>query len=430
MATLREDRRRPRPRWATNARARTVGIGLGSVLAVLPCLAFGVRPASADGYGVSPAIITMDHALRGHVYERSIQVFGLSTGSGTAVFRLSVSGRAGGWMRLFDPRNPTSGPMDQVSAPGDGVNSYVGLKITVPATAANGAYAGVVTLTGTGTGTGSDGVDVSAQVPISVVVTGSQVLAGEILGVSALAKAEAGYPAQVSVLVRNTGNVDLSPSVSVRLAGPDGQTVDQLSAPPGTVRPGDSAGFGVSWDTSGRRPGTYLAEATVSVGGRLIGRQDTSIHLEAPAEDPRAGRLVSLRLASPPVPQELDEVVARFANTGSLGVAAQFQGRFECDGREVGPISSPEALVAGGQSNLMLASVTLPTRGRCRVTGAVVFAGASTASRHLDFRVGGSDGEAEFTTVAAAATAAAVAAGAWMIILSRRRRRRTPGRSA
>ena len=64
------------------------------------------------GLGISPASITINNALRGGMYERTITIF--NTGDEAGTFELTAEGECADWISFYKPEEPNT-PITEVT---------------------------------------------------------------------------------------------------------------------------------------------------------------------------------------------------------------------------------------------------------------------------------------------------------------------------
>ena len=397
--------------------------GLAIAIAAGSLLLVAATPAAANSIGISPSSLEFDHALRGGTAKGSIAVFTDSTKPST--FSFQKAGDIAPWLTFFDANDSQQAPVDHVVAPPKGVDGLIGVSVAVPRQTPNGTYSGTVTVLSDANTTDrtAGAVNVGAQVSIRVSVTGTQVLAGQVLDASlGASEVELGQPLRIGARVRNTGNVDLDPDVAVVISAA-GATVASLTAVKQPIAPEQIGDLVADWDTHKADLGEYTARITATAGSVPLGERSVNFRLVPEGSLTREGELRSLTLSDPASIGGAAKVVANFVNTGGVSATAVFQGDLRRNGRLIGQVTSPGLLVEPGKSGSLGVVVPTPRNGDYEVSGVVNFGGKETGPRKLTFGVGGTGGGG----LAPIFIIVAVAGASLIVLLLVWRRRRIVG---
>ena len=334
----------------------------GSVLAFAAPLA---AQEGASGVGVAPAYIEIEEGLRGGTYSERLILE--NADSVDVEFALSAEGEVGEWVTFTSPEDRNEElTIVQLAA---GRRLDVRLQFDVPANTANGAYTGTVQVqsrrVGDGSGDGAGaGVGIGAQVNLSMDVVGTERRAGVLVD-ARVDPAEVGMPGTFHATVRNDGNVQLRPVLTVAIVRNDEivtelDTVDEFYP----VDPEKQEDVIIDWDTSLQVGGDYVARFAVTdvAGGldRAIGELDVPFRLEPRGTFTRDGVLESLELVNQPEPGGVAKLTARFQNTGQIETSAMFVGDLFVDGNLVETIESAPRSTPVGQT----VDVEFALRGR------------------------------------------------------------------
>ena len=116
---------------------------MGLTVAVLAVFLISLCFTTANagiGLGISPASITINDALRGGMYERTITIF--NTGDEVGTFELTAEGECADWISFYKPEEPNT-PIKKVTIPGKGKASVL-VKFNIPADVANANYTATI----------------------------------------------------------------------------------------------------------------------------------------------------------------------------------------------------------------------------------------------------------------------------------------------
>ncbi len=376
---------------------------------------------SPPSVGVYPTQLLFPNALRGGQYLRTVGVIDSSPTPGT--FQLQASGVIASWMS-FVSVDDQSTPQSTVVAK-QGPPSMVALRMTVPSAAANGTYHGVVQITSSvlhpgSQGSSNQGIKISDQIPVAIVVTGTQTISGALLDASSAPQIEVGYPMRIFTVVTNTGNVAVHPSIHVMVRRAGTTMFDH-------VFQGDLVDPGVGprkletdWGTTSAAPlGRYQVHVAVAYLGHPIGNRALSVQVVPYGTLRRQGVLEGLRLANHPAVGRAAVVQATLRNTGQIETRPVFQGRLYRDGVLIDGVTSQPVLTLAGASATVSMVIDLPRGGDYRLNGTADFDGFISQSRSLTFAVGIPWWSSPLPWLAVVAV---VLAGLGTVVVRRRRR--------
>lgn len=350
---------------------------------------------SAQSAGFHPSTMTIENALRGQRYEISTSLINQSDES--QEFRLSSTGDSEAWITFAEPGAPLA-LLTEITVPAKSEVELL-VAVEVPKAAANGTYDGMNHFDGEPAGEDGHGsVLLSFQQPVSIAVTGDQVVDLRSNGVSALS-VEVGQPLRIEVPLTNAGNVDAEPRFEA-LVYPDtatgradpAATIEQALE---TIRAGQSGTPVAEWPTSGMEPGTYWASYTVSLDSDSIEQGEFSFELLAVGSAVRSGIIQSLTVVEPLQPGTIGRADAVFENQGQVDAVARFEGQLMKDGVAVATAESPGDLRVGpGEQATLSAYFPLAddAEGTFELRGRVYFEGAQSDEAMARFSLAGDGG--------------------------------------
>ncbi|MCJ7509281.1 MAG: hypothetical protein MUP14_00100 [Dehalococcoidia bacterium] len=344
------------------------------------------RPALADGIGVFPTEIVVEGAARGSVYYKDLGL--TNDGAADIVLKPNPTGEIAGWVSVHTLTDRSTPLTELVAASG---RSFFFVRIEVPGDAANGEHKGSLELqgpSGGGEGRPGSGVSVGVGVNLRVTVSGTQNLQGRIVDMSA-GDTEVGYPLRVRTIFQNTGNVQANPEVEVQVRDSSSALVGDRVIGNGRFGPGENGLVTAEWDTTGRAPGDYVADARLILGGATIEERNLDFKILPVGTLTRQGVLDGLTLVNDPEPGGVAKIEAKFLNTGVIDTRALFQGEAYRGSTLVQAITTPEKLLAPGDTAMLEIFVNVPESGDYLVRGKVNFEGKETEEKELTFDVGG-----------------------------------------
>ena len=370
---------------------------IGTITLLVLCLT--PYNVGAAGLGVAPTEIHLDDVLRGSEVLRSIRVFNI--GEETVSFRLTASGEAAEWISFCDPDDPAT-TVETVTAPGNG-KAEVWVKFKIPEDAADGIYTATIYVESTPseeaelTGEGEAAQSVALQMTsrVTIEVTGSQILTGNVRGISAV-DVEVNYPLRIMVEFKNTGNVVATPQIGVEISKDD-EAIGSFISAEAKVKVANSEIISVEWDTTGRELGDYLARAAVSLGGEVIATEELNFAILPVGTLTREGVFTELALEGNPKLGTIAKIQATFFNTGQIDTKARFIGEVYCDNELVDTPEGEEVLIPVGQRDALTSYFKPDEPGDYDIKGYVNYEGKKTEVKEMSFTIGEAGGGLPFS---------------------------------
>lgn len=352
------------------------------VAVLLLALLLFPQSASAIGVAIGPAEIEIADALRGSEYIRDLSVF--NPEDEAARYVIGVEGEGAGWVSLLELDDSTVS-IDSISVPGKGKEQFL-VKIKVPPDAANGTHTATIYAETVPVGSSENGsisTTLRAPVSLTIKVTGTQVLAGEVGDISA-SDIEVNYPLRIKAEFTNTGNVLARPRIYVSITQGD-VFVDSFAASDTEVAVDGRQIIPLEWKTDGKAVGKYLAAVAVSLEGKVLASQDIPFEILPAGTLTRNGMIDSLTLKGEPRLGGMTKVVAGFSNTGQIDTKAKFVGEVYLDGALVSTLESEEVLTPVGETGALECYLTPETPGEYKITGHINYEGRTTEDKELVF---------------------------------------------
>jgi len=351
------------------------------VLCLLPA------PVAAGGLGVTPPALEIADALKGDEYQRQIRLF--NTMEEATNLSLSTSGDISQWVTFYDPGDLTT-PIESVAVPSK-ENTSVLVRFSIPGDAANGTYSGSLHAeTGPLGEEGEQGIRLRTSVPVTISVTGTQVLRGTVNRIEAR-DTEIGLPLCIEVTFANTGNVAAQPDISVAITR-DNETVAQFSHGETTVEVDSQQIIEIEWDTSGSQAGDYYAVVEVSLGGSSITTKKLPFKILDHGSLAGDGKLLSLDYEGQPATNTAVKIQATFQNTGAVETRAKLVAEVYRDGNLVDALQSEESVIPAGQQDILTSYFKPDQPGNYSVKGHVIYEGKKTGEKEISFTVAGDGG--------------------------------------
>jgi hypothetical protein len=356
---------------------------LGLSLPALPVLA-------GSGIGLGPPSIDIENAFRGSSYKENITIF--NTGDDDTDYMITTDGEAASWISVEYQGAPFDYTTEHITVTAGGSQVF-GVRVTIPQYAANQDYTAKVTVTSiaTGSGTGSgQGVSMAADCNVNIGVTGTQIIAGTVSGITAQDQ-ETGYPLLFQVFFTNTGNVNEAPSIDVDISWAD-EPVTSFNYDDTEIGPSEQGIIEIPWDTTGHAPGNYGAHAVVNLDGQQIYEEDLLFQILPFGTLTRSGEIRDMTVAGTLEAGKLHKVKAVFFNSGQIAVPAQLTADIYFDGDLIDTIISDKIPVQPGREETLDALFTPEKGGRYHIEGQVTYEGKNTEITEIDIDIDGETG--------------------------------------
>jgi hypothetical protein len=354
---------------------------LGGIIALLMVCGLGL-PVMAEGTGIglAPVVIQIDDALRGAAYEHSLVITNM--GSVDTNYSLTASGEAAEWLSYYS----NGGEIQQVRVPALSTGVFE-VKISVPEDAINGQHRAQLTVTSLpeASSAGQATVAVSAVSDLDIIVSGTQVIAGNVTNIST-EDVETGYPLKIQVYMENTGNVEASPFITANITR-NGIVVGSLSKNNTKVRAGAGAFIIAEWDTTGNAAADYLARVNVVLDGKTLASEELPFKILPLGTLTRSGELKEIVVNGAAIVNLVTKMTATFVNTGEIDTWAEFAGEIYKGDQLVDTFSGEKLLIEKGTEANLTAYFELAEIGDYTIKGYVLYEGKKTEIKELTFSV-------------------------------------------
>jgi len=352
------------------------------VVAVALAAAIVCQPVSAAGIAVGPSSQTIENALRGGSFERSLTIFNPSDMGFDVV--LKTEGSAKDWIKFSAIDG--SEEIQKVYAPKKGQIPVL-LRVKVPDDVANGRYtAKVVVETVPGEKVpGSVGMVLQATSALEITVTDVERVSGEVMSI-VVRDTEVDIPLGVEVGFKNTGNVVVTPEITAVISR-DGTVIDTISEAKTPVRPTFTERIVVHWPNEGLAAGTYQADVTVSLRGAVLTEEGRTFAILPLGSLTRQGELTDLGYEGALTVGKPIKITGLFKNSGSIATRARLSGEVYRGGSLVDVISGDEMTVQVFSENPLTAYYTPKEPGEYTMKTCAVFEGKTTDSKDMVFTV-------------------------------------------
>jgi len=244
-------------------------------------------PLGASALGILAEPINIDNARRGQSVWSELLF--INSESKPVTFNLSAEGIISKWVSFYS-LSDNSRPITQLVVP---ANSNLGAKVkfVIPENAANGKYQGMVV--GMATAANMEmSSEASVQVnqrfdrEVNITVTDNQILEFKTIFTPASYVMANGDPFKVKVIHDNAGNVDIKPTVELRVTK-DGQEIFKSIFPYpdnlGAIQPNERKEIldQVIWRTKGYEEGKYSVALSTMIDNKVNQKEEFFITLGA-----------------------------------------------------------------------------------------------------------------------------------------------------
>ncbi len=352
------------------------------VVAVVLAAAIVCQPVSAAGIAVGPSSQTIENALRGGSFERSLTIFNPSDMGFDVV--LKTEGSAKDWIKFSAIDG--SEEIQKVYAPKKGQIPVL-LRVKVPDDAANGRYtAKVVVETVPGEKVpGSVGMVLQATSALEITVTDVEKVSGEVTSI-VVRDTEVDIPLGIEVGFKNTGNVVATPAITAVISR-DGTVIDTISEAKTPVSPTITERIVVHWPNEGLAAGTYQVDVTVSLRDAILAEEGRTFEILPLGSLTRQGELTDLDYEGALTVGRPIKITGLFKNSGSIATRARLSGEVYRGGSLVDVISGDEMTIQVFSENPLTAYYTPKEPGEYTMKTCAVFEGKTTDSKDMVFTI-------------------------------------------
>lgn len=356
--------------------------GVTMIAAILLVAAIVCQPVSAAGIAVGPSSQTIENALRGGSFERSLTIFNPSDVGFDMV--LKIEGSAKDWVKFSAIDGGEE--IQKVYAPKKGQVPVL-MRVTVPDDAANGRYtAKVVVETIPGEEVpGSVGMILRGTSILEITVTDVEQISGEVMSI-VVRDTEVDIPLCVEVGFKNTGNVVVTPEITA-VVSRDGTVIDTISEAKTPVRPSITERIVVHWPNEGLAAGTYRVNVKASLRGAVLAEEDRTFAILPLGSLTRQGELTDLGYEGALTVGKPIKITGLFKNSGSIATRAKLSGEVYRGGSLIDVISGDEMTVLIFSENPLTVYYTPKEPGEYTMKTCAVFEGKTTDSKDMAFTV-------------------------------------------
>jgi hypothetical protein len=322
----------------------------------------------AISVGVSPGTLTFENLLRGGYAEAEILVS--TSGSETLSGSIDPRGDIPDWLS-FEPQSFEIGPKNPTTK--------IKVIIQPPVDVANGAYEGIISVsvrpkvTSEVTGTGVS-VGAAAGIKTTAMITDKEIKRYTVKSVS-VKDIEEGHPAEVSVVMENTGNVRVTPKIHIDILDQNKQDViTSVDYEDTTILPTSTETILITIPTDDFDLGQYWARVTAYLDGQEVKEETLTFDLLERGALRVKGELKSVTAGAWTTVGDLVIINASFSNTGEMITLAK--AKFEIyseDGALKDVFDSEEIQVGIGETTGLTAYYRPQVEGRYDIYGVVYY---------------------------------------------------------
>jgi len=294
------------------------------ILVTLVVMIFSFNVVSALGLALAPSEIEIDNGLKGTEYVKTLII--INTGDSPMIYSLNSSGDMVTWISYYEMTD-LGQQISSIKIDGNDKKTLA-VKIRIPDDASNGNYSTslVVESTPEDIESGS-AVKLKMSSLLNVSVTGDQILSGIVKSIT-ISDTEESYPFIINVEFQNNGNVIATPLIEAKIYSKINPEIliDNVIFAQEEVRLNEKKVIQVSWDTRGQSLGDYIAEITVSLGGKVLQTDIKNFEILPLGTLSRSGQITEIYITGDRSINNPVKINADFINTGRINTQAKFFG--------------------------------------------------------------------------------------------------------
>jgi len=357
------------------------------ILVTLVVMIFSFNVVSALGLALAPSEIEIDNGLKGTEYVKTLII--INTGDSPMIYSLNSSGDMVTWISYYEMTD-LGQQISSIKIDGNDKKTLA-VKIRIPDDASNGNYSTslVVESTPEDIESGS-AVKLKMSSLLNVSVTGDQILSGIVKSIT-ISDTEESYPFIINVEFQNNGNVMATPLIEAKIYSKINPEIliDNVIFAQEEVRLNEKKVIQVSWDTRGQSLGDYIAEITVSLGGKVLQTDIKNFEILPLGTLSRSGQITEIYITGDRSINNPVKINADFINTGRINTQAKFFGEIYNKDKLIDTIQSEESIVPISGTKTFSGYFTPESSGNYVIKGKVVFGGKETDIVEYPFDVNG-----------------------------------------
>ncbi|WOF15929.1 hypothetical protein F1737_04060 [Methanoplanus sp. FWC-SCC4] len=342
--------------------------------------------ASAAGIAVTPSKMTIDNAVRGGEYENTIIVF--NPNDYPILAEVSVSGDVANWVKVYN-ENDREEPVSEISIKESNLRLVV--VVNVPDDAVNGIHNAKVNIETKSSKDSSGNVGATLKVratsSINVDVSGIEIKDG-VCDYIKISDSEVDYPVPINFVFKNTGNVVISPEISVTVKK-DGSIIDTFSKITVPVKPGVKEEILEEWENKGLESGDYVAVVAVSVDGKVIKKEESDFKLIPKGTFSRQGEFKKLTYEGTATAGKITKIIGTFVNTGEISTKAKLAGEIYKDGSLDSTFETDDLMVSVLDTEDLVYYFKPEESGEYTVKAVVNYEGKKTDEKEVSLTITG-----------------------------------------
>jgi len=346
------------------------------ILVTLVVMIISFNVVSALGLALAPSEIEIDNGLKGTEYVKTLII--INTGDSPMIYSLNSSGDMVTWISYYEMTD-LGQQISSIKIDGNDKKTLA-VKIRIPDDASNGNYSTslVVESTPEDIESGS-AVKLKMSSLLNVSVTGDQILSGIVKSIT-ISDTEESYPFIINVEFQNNGNVIATPLIEAKIyskVNPE-ILIDNIIFAQEEVKLNEKKVIQVSWDTRGQSLGDYIAEITVSLGGKVLQFDIKNFEILPLGTLSRSGQITEIYITGDRSINNPIKINADFINTGRINAQAKFFGEIYNKDQLIDTVQSEESIVPISGTKTFSGYFTPESSGNYVIKGKVVFGGKET----------------------------------------------------
>ena len=220
---------------------------------------------------------------------------------------------------------------------------------------------------------------------MKITIVDKEIVEGEVLSTE-IRDAEEGQPIGVTTVIKNKGNVMISPQIEIYFSDLS-ENILFTHTQEENVMPSLTKKIDMFLPSDDLPPGQYKAKVVVSLNNFLLKQESSLFNIFPPGFIKIAGRLVRIESDIRTQVNTTTVITSSFENTGEIPVSAQLIGDMYVDNQSIQSVSSELIMIAPGEIQPIRIPFTPPRVGRYKFIGHVSYNDKITETQSTVFDV-------------------------------------------
>ena len=334
---------------------------------------------------VGPAYIEIDEAFRNATYQHPVYIY--NQNNFKSLIKINMTGRLRDWVEVDYPKKNGTDYLEIQNY----IDKQITVKISIPETAENGEYQGILMVTAIPNKEDIKGnvstLHLSTTVLIYVNVTGDQKIETEVQRIDILEKkVEMGSNVTFIIDIINKGNVRTINKINIEIFNKEGIKVDNLTEITNYIEPTNIFKSHLKWSTIGKIAGNYTAKIVVkNINDLLLDEKEIKFEIVPIGTLERKGILKEIYYKGDLKKGNAVKVIAVFRNNGESNLYATFYGEVYKNGNLIESIVSQKAKVEKYKEVELESLLKITDNAEYEIIGHVEYAGVE--SNEINYRL-------------------------------------------